>query len=155
MMAEVDYPKELPRPQRADHESNSVSPFIVTPMASGSSRHRLMFESVPAIAPFTWLFKTDGEAALFEGWFRDTVKNGTIPFNIYRKTPIGKDTKLVCKFAEMYKGPVLTEHNYWIYTANLLVVERPLIQRGYALLPSFVLEPNIFDIAMNREWPEA
>lgn len=150
---DLNFPAELPNPLREGHEMNHISPFSVTPMQSGRSRNRRNFTSVPSIATYNWLFRTDAQAALFEAWFRDTINDGVDWFNIRYKTPLGMST-LVCKFSEMYKGPILTEHNFWRYSAPLEVWERPLMAPGWGKFPEFIRYANIIDLAMNREWPE-
>ncbi|MGH8010290.1 MAG: hypothetical protein ACREQ3_25120, partial [Candidatus Binatia bacterium] len=102
---------------------------------------------------FNWKF-TDQEATLFESWFRDTIHNGVDWFNIKYKTPLGMSL-LVCKFATMYKGPILLPLNRWGFSATMEVWERPLLAPGWGNFPDFIRYADIIDLAMNREWPES
>lgn len=146
------YPEGLPNAQREDHGMEAVSPFSRTPMDSGRSRSRPRFTSVPTMATFNWKF-TDQQAQMFESWFRDTINNGAAWFNIKYKTPLGMSL-LVCKFATMYKGPILLPLNRWGFSATMEVWERPLLALGWGNFPEFIRYADIIDLAMNREWPE-
>ncbi|MNI74133.1 hypothetical protein D3C73_1301990 [compost metagenome] len=56
----------------------------------------------------------------------------------------------------MYQGPVLVGISRWRIQAKVSLFRRPLIDKDWVLYaPEYVLHSNIFDIAMNREWPEA
>ncbi len=71
--------------------------------------------------------------------------------------------RLACAGAEhdsvpdIYDGPDLVSGSLslWDFTATLELRERPILDPGWTILPEFILHPDIFDIAMNREWPEA
>ncbi len=149
----IDFPAGLPNGLRADHQANHVQPFQRTTMADGRARQRRRFSSVPSMQAFTWIFKAN-EAALFEAWFRDAIKDGAEWFNIKRLTPLGMSV-LVCRFSSMYRGPVLLGVDRWQFSAELEVWERPLMPVGWGEFPEFVLGASIIDIALNREWPEA
>ncbi|AZV93594.1 hypothetical protein CBF45_07575 [Bordetella sp. J329] len=151
---DIDYPEGLPNPLREGHSLQSVSPFRRTQMASGRSRSRLLYESVPVRGTWDFIFKTDGQAAAFEAWFRDALKNGTEWFNIPRRTPLGI-IRLVCQFTDIYAGPTLVGRSSWRYSCPLEIWERPLMPPGWGLAPEYLIHADLFDIAMNREWPEA
>ncbi|MNW10005.1 hypothetical protein D3C71_2071310 [compost metagenome] len=61
---------------------------------------------------------------------------------------------MVCRVSGIYNGPTAWGVDKWQYSATLEVWERPLLSDEWAILPSFVAHPEIFDLAMNREWPE-
>ncbi|WP_298016671.1 hypothetical protein [uncultured Castellaniella sp.] len=149
---DIDYPEGLPNPLRSNHGVRHAQPFTRTGMATGRARQRRSFTSVPSIQQFMWLF-AENEAAAFEIWFKESIQDGADWFNIRRLTPLGMST-LVCRFAEMYQGPDLVGRNHWQVTASLEVYERPLMPPGWGLLPDYIIGASIFDIAMNRQWPE-
>lgn len=150
---DIDYPAGLPNPLRDGHSLKAVQPFLRTSMASGRARQRRAFTSVPTMGNFNFLFETDNLAAAFEAWFRDSLNDGAEWFNIERKTPLGL-IRLVCRFTAMYSGPTLVGRSMWQYSCPLEVWERPLLPEGWGEHPEFVIDADIFDIAMNREWPE-
>ena len=150
---DISYPDGLPCAQREGYSLRHVSPFVRTTMESGRARQRRRFSSVPTIANVSWIFEVDTHAATFEAWFRDAINDGVEWFNMPLKTPMGlKD--YVCRFADMYTGPDLIGISSWRISAQLEVWERPLMPEGWGLLPEFALGASIFDVALNREWPE-
>ncbi|AVL70870.1 hypothetical protein CEQ07_05230 [Oligella urethralis] len=150
---DIDYPDGLPCAQRDGYSLRHVSPFTRTTMESGRARQRRKFSSVPTMVDVTWVFKNDSQAAAFEAWFRDAINDGADWFNMPLKTPVGMQD-YVCRFAEMYTGPDLIGISSWRISAKLEIWERPLMPQGWGLLPEFALGASIFDIALNREWPE-
>lgn len=153
IITDIDYPHSLPNPQRAGNAANHVQPFRRTSMESGRARQRRTFTSVPSMQAFSWIF-TGAQAQAFEAWFRETIHDGADWFNIRRLTPLGMSV-LVCRFASMYRGPNLLGVDRWMFSAELEVWERPLLVPGWGAMPDFVVRSNIFDLAMNREWPKA
>lgn len=150
---DLNYPSQLPNALREGHDMQAVSPFIRTPLASGRARQRPLFESVPTVAQFNWIF-TAVEARLFEAWFRDVIFNGAAWFNIEYRTPLGL-TMCVARFTEMYSGPNLFPVNRFRISAPLEFWERPLLPPGSGEFPEFILHADIIDIATNEKWPEA
>jgi len=153
MQTDINYPEGLPAPLREGHTTQHVKPFSRTAMASGRSRQRRTFTSVPSIGNYLWLMD-DGKAALFEVWFKETLKDGAEWFNIQRKTPLGR-VVLVCRFVDMYQGPDLVGVSKWQFRAQLEAWERPLLPSEWLLLPDYLTNADIFDIAMNKKWPKA
>lgn len=150
---DITWPAGLPCALREGHSTQHVSPFIRTGMASGRSRQRRRFSSVPSMQQFQWLFN-ESECAAFEAWFRDAINDGVAWFNMDSRTPVGK-VPLVCRFTDMYQGPELVGRDSWRISATLEIWERPLLPPGWGLLPEYVLGSGIFDVAMNSKWPEA
>lgn len=151
---DINYPSGLPWPVREGYDINSVQPFRRTQLASGRARQRRTFVSVPSMFNVTWIFNGDGQVAAFEAWFRDVVQDGAAWFNAPLKTPIGEQM-YVCRFTEMYRGPTLVGLCAWRVSAVLELWERALLPPGWGEMPEFVINADIFDIAMNKEWPEA
>lgn len=152
MQTDIYYPQGLPNPLREGHALKPVSTFSRTQLASGRARQRLEFENVPVNGVWDFLFDSS-QAAVFETWFAYTINNGVDWFNIQRKTPLGM-SMLVCRFTDMYSGPALVGRNLWRYSCPLEIEERTLMPPGWELLPGFVIGSDIFDLAMNREWPK-
>lgn len=150
---DIDFPSGLPCPTLDANQTNHVQPFIRTEMSSGRSRQRRAFTSVPSVSSYSWVFRSH-EAAAFEAWFRDAINDGAEWFNIHRPTPLG-DSVLVCRFTQMYRGPNSLGADLWRVTAELEAFERPLMPGGWGDFPWFVTDASLFDIAMNRLWPEA
>jgi len=151
---DIDYPAELPYPQRTGYNTQTVQPFIRTQLTSGRARQRRRFSSVPSDYTVNWIFSSNNEVALFEAWFRYKVNDGAAWFNCKLKTPLGLGD-YVCRFTEMYDGPTPVGLCAWSVSARIEMWERPLIDAGWVEVPSFFLGASIFDVAMNKDWPEA
>lgn len=153
IQTDIDFPPQLPCPLKEGHTVKHGQPFVRTSMESGRARQRRRFTSVPSMQTFKWVF-TGEQAAAFEAWFRDALNDGAEWFNMPTFNPLG-DTQIVCRFASMYEGPNPFGGRKWTVTAEVEVFERPLLPDGWGLLPDYLLNPDIFDLALNREWPEA
>lgn len=154
-MADIYYPHDyLPIPQWGGYGLKHISPLTRTQMTSGRARQRRRYISTPTNASVKWLFKTDGQAQLFEAWFRDTLSDGVAWFLMRLKTPVGiKFYK--CRFTDIYDGPTLLKPGRWQFSATLEMWERPLVAPGWGDFPQFIIGQNIIDLALNREWPKA
>ena len=149
----IAYPEFLPEPQRDGYGFQPVSPLARSEMQSGRTRQRRRFTSVPTVATVTWLF-TEVEAQLFEGWFEHVLLSGSLPFNCPLKTPLGFDN-YKAEFVDIYDGPVLVGVDDWRFSAQLRLLKRPLISKDLVVeVPDYILDADIFDRAMNQEWPE-
>lgn len=151
---ELFYPAGLPNPLVENHTLKPVTPFIRTTMVSGRARQRRTFTSVPTLGVVDYIFRGDIQAAAFEAWFRDALNDGVEWFNSKRKTPLGL-INVVCRFTDVYTGPTYLGNNLWRFSCPIEIWERPLMPQGWGILPDFIIGLDIFDIAMNREWPEA
>ena len=149
----INYPVDLPAPLLSENSYALVSPNERTLMDSGRARQRKKFSSVPTMRSAAWIM-TDLQARAFELWYKVTLKEGTEWFNVNLRSPLGF-TPLVCRVVGIYQGPRAFSHNLWRFTATLEVWERPLLPDEWVLLPTFIVNPEIFDLAMNREFPEA
>jgi hypothetical protein len=153
MQTDINYPEYLPAPLWAPNQYSVVSPNQRTTMDSGRARQRRKFSSVPVMRSATWVM-TSAQARLFELWYRVDLKDGTEWFNVFLRHPIGYAVQ-VCRISGIYTGPTAWGADKWQYSATLEVWERPLLPDEWILLPDFVANPEIFDLAMNREWPQA
>ena len=152
--SDIDYPDDyLPMPVQEGYGLKPVSPLLRTELTSGRARQRRRYTSTPTQAQVTWLF-LEAEAQLFETWFRDTITDGADWFNSKLRSPLGVES-YVCRFVDIYDGPIITGGKYWQFTATLELWERPILASGWGDFPDYVINSNIIDIAMNREWPEA
>ena len=151
MATTIAYPAGLPLPLRSGYGLNHVSPMMRTELESGRARQRRRYTSVPSIASVSWVF-TQAEAQLFEAWFRWSLSDGVEWFNAKLRTPLGLQS-YECRFVEMYSGPDLVGVDRWQFGASLEIRERQTLSIGWDVLPSFVTNADIFDRAVNREWP--
>lgn len=146
------YPEGLPCPLRESYGFTPVNNIRRTPMDSGRARQRIEFRNVPTMVSLRWIM-TNIQARLFEAWAAQVVGAGW--FEIELLTPLGFDTQEV-RFTETPIGGELTGKFLWRYNVTCEVRNRPLLPPGWAeLLPDYVLHADIFDYAMNREWPLA
>jgi hypothetical protein len=54
----------------------------------------------------------------------------------------------------MYSGPELVGIEMWRFQAQLEIKDRQTLNGDWSILPTFIEGMDIFDLAMNREWPE-
>lgn len=147
----IFYPEGLPLGLHSGRTYQTVSPLLRSDLESGRARQRRRFTDTPTLAAINWFF-TDTQARLFELWWRVTLVDGSEWFECPLKTPLGVEFHK-CRFTDIYKGPSLVGPDIWSYSAELELEKRPVLPNDWSLLPSFVLNPEIFDYAMNREWP--
>lgn len=121
-------------------------------MQSGRARQRIEFTNLPTLTAPTlnWIF-TQPQAALFEAWSAQVAGAGW--FTIELLTPLGFDDYEV-RFTETPKGGQLIGQFLWQYSAPCELRKRPILDDGWVeILPDYILQADIFDYAMNREWP--
>lgn len=154
-MADIYYPHDyLPLPLQSDLSFKPVSPFLRTNLTSGRARQRRLYTSVPTQVPLKWFFKKQGIAQYFEAWYRDRLTDGESWFYMKVKTPLGVEL-YKCRFTDIYEGPMLLAGKFWQYTATIELWERPIIPQEWTDFPDYVVNSDIIDLAMNREWPES
>lgn len=145
----MDYPSSLPCPLRAGYSINPENNIIRTPMVSGRARQRVQYTSVPAYADLSWIFDRQ-EAQVFESW---SIAVGADWFTIKLKTPLGYFDQ-ECRFMETPQGPALMGVDLWSYKAKVEIRDRAVVDSSYGqYAPDYLLLSDIFDIAMNQEWP--
>lgn len=150
----IQYPAGLPYPLRQGYGLTPVSPLRRSELQTGRARQRRSYTSVPTMADVSWLMN-DRQAMIFEGWFRDGLLDGAQWFDCPLKLPTGTRT-YVARFVDIYHGPVLVGRSHWQYSARLELRERPILDNGWSVVaPEYIYGMDIFDIAMNREWPDA
>lgn len=150
----IQYPEGLPLPLREGYGFNPLSPMKSTPLVTGKKIRRRAFESVPTRTTVTWLLSSS-EAQVFEGWFQHILISGTLAFECPLKTPLGLENHQA-NFDDIYSGPELVGVDHWRYTAELWLLKRPVIDAEWLLIaPGYVLYSGLFDITINRVWPDA
>lgn len=149
----IPYPEGLPYPSRNGYGLQHVSPIQRTEMQSGRAKMRQRFTSTPSIVSVSWTMD-QGQALLFEGWFRYQLNDGTLWGDLPLQSPMGIKP-YEARFVDIYDGPELVGVDHWRYTAEVELRERPTMDRDWILYgPEYVRFGSIFDIAMNRDWPE-
>jgi len=154
MATTIDFPEYLPMPLREGYQLNHVSPFARTDMANGRARQRRMFTSVPSMVPVSFLLN-DSQAQIFEAWFKYEINDGADWFNCKLDSPDGQK-EYECRFTDIYQGPRLVGKRLWRFTAELEIIERPVLPEDwYRDGLQFIAYSSIIDLAINREWPAA
>lgn len=144
------YPEGLPCPLRESYARTPVNNIRRTPMDSGRSRQRIDFRNVPDTIQLTWIF-TAPQALLFTSWAAQVVGAGWLTMELL--SPLGFTDEEV-RFTETPIGGELIGKFLWRYKVVCESRNRPLLEPGWAeILPDYVLYADIFDYAMNREWP--
>ncbi len=144
------YPRGLPLPQRSNYALERVNQIRRTDMDVGRAMQRLEFEDAPVMPQLTWRFN-EPQARLFVAWATQVAKSGWWTATLL--TPMGFEEVKV-RFTESPKGQQLLGKFIWEYNALCEIEFEPMLPPGWAeLLPDYILEADIFDYAMNREWP--
>lgn len=150
----IEWPELLPCAIRDNYGLQTVSPMIRTEMQSGRARQRRAFTSTPTMANVSWIM-TETQSQLFESWWESALVSGSKWFECPLKTPIGLRT-YAARFTDVYQGPTLYGACHWRFSATLELRERPIIRGDWAeVAPEYIIMADIFDKAMNREWPAA
>lgn len=144
------YPEGLPCPLRENYGFNPPNNIRRTPMDSGRARQRVDFRNTPDEVSLQWIM-TAPQALLFTSWAAQVVGAGW--FNITLLSPKGFEQEEV-RFFTTPVGGELTGKFLWRYRVVCEVRNRPLLDPGWAeILPDYIFQADIFDYAMNREWP--
>lgn len=134
----IEYPTELPLPLREGYGMQHVSPLQRTEMDSGRARQRRRFTSVPTIVSASWLM-TNGQAALFENWFKYAAMDGAAWFKCPLQTPSGGIKHYDARFTDIYSGPELVGTSHWRFTAEIELREREtLFKDWHEYAPGFI-----------------
>lgn len=123
----IYWPDELPAPLIGT-EYAPIDPQIRTPMQSGRVFVRRNFTAVPVAFNAKWAMKTNAQAVLFEEFYKNTLEDGTLWFNMVLDLPQGKKDYLV-QFHGIYNGPkrlnAPSEDGAWEYSADMMIFLRP------------------------------
>lgn len=146
------YPEGLPCPLREGYEFTPVNNIVRTDMQSGRARQRVDFARTPDTIQLKWIFDSP-QASLFQAWAEQVVGAGW--FEIELLTPLGFEIEEV-RFMETPVGGALTGKFSWQFRVNCERRDRKLLEPGWAeIAPDYVLMADIFDYAVNREWPDS
>ncbi|EPH1334455.1 hypothetical protein ACYB9B_25755 [Klebsiella pneumoniae] len=154
-MTDIYYPHDyLPMPLQEGYGFQPVSPLKRTQLTTGRARQRRAYTSTPTQASVSWFMETDGQAQVFEAWYREKITDGADWFFMKLQTPLGVEF-YKCRFTDIYEGPTLVAPIYWKFTATLELWKRPVLPDGWVDFPDFIVSSDILDLAVNREWPKA
>lgn len=152
MQTDIDYPDSLPCFLRDGYALNYADNILRVDDSLALSAQRQAQENIPIVAEVS-ILATAAQAQEFEQWYKHTVK-GIKWFNAKLRSEMGYDDN-TCRFIERYAGPELIGGNMWRYKFKLEIYKQPVFSRDwYEYGFDFIENASIFDIAMNREWPE-
>lgn len=147
-----NYPAGLPCALRDGYNLEKVNRIRSTEMDVGRAVQRWEYDDAPAFISVSWIM-TSPQSALFNAWIHQVVKAGW--FTMPLLSDMGFET-LTVRFNETPKRVELIGQYSWKWQATLEVEFEPMLDEGWAeILPDWILNADIFDYAMNREWPEA
>lgn len=140
----------LPLPLRDGYVLNPVEKIRSTDMDAGRAVQRWEFDDAPVYLQASWIF-SEPEARLFVAWTNQVAKAGW--FTMRLVTPMGFDDLTVRLRSTPEKGELVAQYS-WRYSAVIEIEFEPMLEEGWAeILPDYILFADIFDYAMNREWP--
>ncbi len=103
-MTDIYYPHDyLPMPLQEGYGFQPVSPLKRTQLTTGRARQRRAYTSTPTQASVSWFMETDGQAQLFEAWYREKITDGADWFCMKLQTPLGVEF-YKCRFTDIYEG---------------------------------------------------
>lgn len=144
------YPSGLPRLLREPHGFEPVNNILRTPFQSGHARQRVTFESVPDRMSATWHLN-GVQSQLFRSFVKLVGGNW---FQMRVSSPEG-DILETLRFTSTPTGPRRIGLSGWAYSGELELRERFTLEGDWAeFAPEWVLMSDIFDVAMNDDWPD-
>lgn len=148
----ITYPAGLPHPLKSSAAYSPENNILRTIMQSGRARQRQLYTSTPTFYKASWILN-DVQGRLLVAWADQVAKADW--FEIPLRSDLGLNTETV-RLISTISGPVRIGVNLWQYTADIELQYKPLMAPGWAeILPDWTLNSDIFDLAMNREWPAA
>lgn len=142
----------LPLPLRDGYALNPVNKIRSTDMDVGRGVQRWEYDDAPLYPEVSWLL-TSIEARLFVAWVNQVAKAGWVKMRLV--TPLGFDD-LTVRFKSTPEGAELQGRYAWRYKAVLEIEFEPMLEEGWAeILPDYVLMADVFDYAVNRNWPDS
>lgn len=144
------YPAGLPLPLRDGYTLNPVEKIRSTDMDAGRAVQRWEYDDAPVFVGVSWIF-TEIEARLFIAWTNQVAKAGW--FKMRLVTPMGFEDRTVRMKTTPKKGELVGIYS-WRYTGVIEIEFEPMLEDGWAeVLPDYVLMADIFDRAINQQWP--
>lgn len=145
-----EYPTALPLPLRDGYGLDKVNRIRSTDMDVGRGVQRWEFDDAPEFPSVSWIF-TEAESRLFNAWVNQVAKAGW--FTIRLLTDMGFDD-VKARFKSSPSRADLVARFAWKWTATLEIEFEQMLEPGWVeILPDYILEADIFDIAVNRELP--
>ena len=142
----------LPLPVRDGYSLDPIEKIRSTDMDVGRAVQRWEFDDAPLFVNATWIF-TEPQARLFVAWTNQVVKAGW--FTMRLVTPMGFEDLTVRLKTTPRRGELVARYA-WRYEAVIEIEFEPMLEEGWAeILPEYVLFPDIFDRAVNTEWPDS
>lgn len=151
----VRFPDNLPPPLLNDHRMRKVDGVERTQMQDGSTFQRLVFEDTPNNFQLSW-YMSQIEAFQFEQWHAGAIKGGAVEFIMPVQMTDGMRDR-ICKFMGMYDGPNKISPCLWEVSAQIQVIDQvgEGIDPGWWEFPEWIRYASLFDVTMNKHWPEA
>lgn len=149
----IRYPQGLPRPQADDYEFTQTNNIMRTAMESGRAVQRTMwaYDELPSQLTMSFVFN-QVQARLFDAWACQLAKAEWFIMPVY--SWLGYDIDEVCRFIETPSKQTPVGVTHWRYSScKIEIRKKPEMPEDWALLPSFILNSEIFDIAINIEKP--
>lgn len=148
----IQYPTGLPYPQRDGYAFEATENIVRTEMESGLAVERVEYLKPSSSVSVTWLL-TAPQGQLLRAWFDQLARAQW--FQMPLLSELGFDS-LEVRLKSRLQGGVLVGQYLWRYSADIEVRKTPQVDDGWAeILPDYILYSDIFDKAMNREWPLA
>lgn len=146
------FPVGLPCPLKEGYGIGHINKIRTTEMDVGRAVQRWEFEDAPIFPAVSWIFSME-EARLFDAWISQVAKAGW--FTITLLTPMGYEP-VTARFNESPKRAQLIGKFSWKYEATLEIEFEPILEEGWAeILPEYILMADIFDRAVNEQWPDS
>lgn len=114
------YPENLPIPLVTNYSHPDAVKVKMIPVETGVPRFELMSECGHSLPTVKWSFKPL-EFQVFEGFYRHTLKLGSISFDMKLKVGFGVEVH-ECRFTKPYKPSL--QGKLWKVTATLVTVEK-------------------------------
>ncbi|MBF0675595.1 hypothetical protein [Pseudomonas sp.] len=153
----IEWPKELPYPDLSGYALEDAPNVSRTEMASGRARQRQMYTSVPSFVTLSWGMD-QRQFEFFAAWVRWKLKDCTEWFTGWAQTA-GPARQTEMRFVGSSSAPPYRARmdgpDYWRISARIEIRERQTLPKGWEDMASWIFMADLFDIAMNREWPEA
>lgn len=144
------YPDGLPCILRDGYGFDKINKIRSTDMDVGRAVHRWEFDDAPSFASVSWIM-TEPQSRLFNAWNNQVVKAGW--FTITLLSDMGFED-VTARFVETPKRVELIGQFSWKWSATLEVEFEPMLAEGWAeILPDYILDADIFDRAINEQWP--
>lgn len=151
----VRFPENLPSALFDGHSKRKIDGVQRTQMQSGRTFARLEFSDTPNDFALSWRM-TQTQAFQFENWHANAIKGGALEFIMPVMMTDGFRDR-VCKFMSMYQGPDRIGPNTWEVTAPVQVRDQvgEGLSQDWWQVPQWFEYVSLFDVTMNKHWPEA